>query len=284
MRSDSAHYIGWYLGIDLPYEPSTWPMQWCPRSPAGGESPYSRSVSIQRASIAGLTTHVVDVVPRHTRKTPDHPEPLVTILLHGFGAHGDDLVGLAQVIDAATTWVFPAAPLRLGGPYGDGRAWWPLDLAALEARLRAGAARVISDEVPPGLPEVRAQLTQLVVEVSERFAVTPDRIALGGFSQGAMLALDVALHTPVTLAGVILLSGTLVAGSEWTPRLPTLANRPVFQSHGRHDPLLPFAVAELLRDRLRNAGARVDWHPFDGGHAIPPNVLGSLADFLCNHL
>lgn len=248
-------------------------------APVVRESPYSEPVPIQRLEIAGLTTHVVDVVPRHTRQAPDRL-PLVTIALHGFGAPGDDLVGLTQAVDAATTWVFPEAPLRLGGPYGDGRAWWPLDLAALEARLRAGAARVVSDEVPPGMAEVRAQMTQLVQEVATRFSITPDRIALCGFSQGAMLALDVALHSAAALAGVVVLSGTLVAGSEWMPRLPILANKPVFQSHGRQDPLLPFSLAELLRDKLRQAGALVDWHAFDGGHTIPPRVLEELAAFL----
>lgn len=230
--------------------------------------------------MAGLTTHVVDLLPPHTRANAGSPNPLIAILLHGFGAPGDDLVGLAHAVSGPTRFVFPEAPMRLGGPYGDGRAWWPLDLAALEARLRAGAARAAIDEVPDGLPEVRAQMAQLVAEVSTRFAVPADRIALGGFSQGAMLALDVALHGADALAGVVLLSGTLVAASEWLPRLPTLAGRPVFQSHGRHDPLLPFSLAELLADRLRQAGARVDWHPFDGGHTIPPQVLGELGAFL----
>lgn len=230
--------------------------------------------------MAGLTAHVVDLLPPHTQGTPPQ-SPLITVLLHGFGAPGDDLVGLAPMVAAPTRFVFPEAPLRLGGLYGDARAWWPLDLAALEARLRAGAARTIAtDEVPDGLPEARAQVAKLVEEVAARFAVAPERIVLGGFSQGAMLALDVALHATAALAGVVVMSGTFVAGSEWIPRLPNLANKPVFQSHGRQDPLLPFSLAELLADRLRQAGVRVDWHPFDGGHTIPPRVLGELAAFL----
>jgi phospholipase/carboxylesterase len=62
--------------------------------------------------------------------------------------------------------------------------------------------------------------------------------------------------------------------------LPRLAGVRVFQSHGRHDALLPFSIAEVLRDRLRAAGAAVDWHAFLGAHEIPPGVLGELRAFL----
>jgi phospholipase/carboxylesterase len=84
-----------------------------------------------------------------------------------------------------------------------------------------------------------------------------------------MLALDVALHRPRPPAGLILMSGTLLAEGVWRPRMPSLAGVPVMLSHGRHDALLPYHVAELLRDRLTEAGAAVDWQPFLGGHEIP---------------
>ncbi len=94
-----------------------------------------------------------------------------------------------------------------------------------------------------------------------------------------MLALDVALHRDAP-AGIVLMSGTIVAEHVWTPRLAKLAGVPVFQSHGRTDMLLPFSVAETLRDNLREAGALVEWHPFVGGHEIPSPVLAALGTFL----
>ncbi len=238
----------------------------CMRGWAG----YSAAVSAQRLEMAGLTTHVVD-----------HSHAAATaILLHGFGAPGDDLVSLAQVIEAPVRFVFPEAPLRLGGMYGDGRAWWPLDLVKLEAELRLGRNDALRREVPPGLYEARVRMSALVEAVSECFSLTSDRVVLGGFSQGSMLALDVALHARAALGGVVVLSGALMAGSEWLPLLPTLAGIPVFQSHGRQDPLLPFAGAEWLGDLLRQAGAKVEWHPFEGGHTIPLAVLSALGNFL----
>ena len=62
------------------------------------------------------------------------------VLCHGFGAPGDDLVPLAEVLSAPprTRFFFPEAPLALPAPYGDARAWWMLDLLRLEASFAAG--------------------------------------------------------------------------------------------------------------------------------------------------
>ena len=227
-------------------------------------------MKIERLEIAGLTTRIVG---RDDAK-------LTVILLHGFGAPGDDLVSLAQYFDIPARFVFPAAPLPLGGMYGDARAWWMLDLARLEAQLRSGNPHDRSAELPDGLSAAREQVSRLVDQVAARFATTDDRIVLGGFSQGAMVSLDVALHRANRLAGVVLLSGTLIAESEWAPRMTKLAGVPVFQSHGRGDAMLPFVVAETLRDKLKAAGALVEWHPFVGGHEIPAGVLAELGTFL----
>lgn len=219
-----------------------------------------------RTELAGLTTWIVG--PSDAATT--------CVLLHGFGAPGDDLVGLAGEIDAPVRLVFPAAPLELGGLYGDSRAWWLLDLARLEDELRRGVARDRRDEVPDGLPAARDHVNRFLDELAARFGVAGDRLVLGGFSQGAMLSLDVALHRAAPPAGLLVMSGTLIAEAEWLPRLATLRGVPVMQSHGRHDALLPFAIAEILRDRLIEAGAAVDWQPFLGGHEIPRVAIDAV--------
>ena len=88
----------------------------------------------ERIEIAGITTRVVERAadPR-----------LTVVLLHGFGAPGDDLVALGQYIAAPVRFVFPEAPIELGGLYGDSRAWWRLDLARLEEDLRTGKIHVL---------------------------------------------------------------------------------------------------------------------------------------------
>ncbi|MFN0246594.1 MAG: alpha/beta hydrolase [Kofleriaceae bacterium] len=225
--------------------------------------------------IAGLTTRIVEPASGDVSST--------VVLLHGFGAPGDDLVALAPYLHAPRTrFVFPAAPLELGGLYGDSRAWWLLDLARLEASLATGNMRAWIAEVPEGLENVRVQMVQFLDQLQARYSIANDTLVLGGFSQGAMLSVDTALHRDAPLAGLVLMSGTLTAESIWQPRFAKLAGVPILQSHGRHDMLLPYAIAEALRDRLVAAGAKVEFHSFLGQHEIPPAVLSALTKFLAS--
>jgi phospholipase/carboxylesterase len=153
-------------------------------------------------------------------------------------------------------------------------------LLKLEAELRAGTPRDRRGEVPEGLPASRTQMMRFLDQLEARYGVAPERLVLGGFSQGAMLALDVALHRTRVPPRLVLMSGTLVAESEWEPHFAKLAGVYVLQSHGRADGLLPFSIAETLRDRMRTAGATVEWHPFIGGHEIPRVVLAAAGAFI----
>ncbi len=223
----------------------------------------------QKLDLAGLTTRIVG--PADAKTT--------VVLLHGFGAPGDDLVALAPFIGAraaSTRFVFPEAPIELGGLYGDSRAWWLLDLARLEADLRSGKPSDRSGELPEGLPAARDHVTRLLDQLQARFSIANEDLVLGGFSQGAMLSLDVALHRETPPSALILMSGTLIAESAWAPRMAKLAGVPIIMSHGRNDALLPYAVAERLRDKLVAAGAQVEWQPFVGGHEIPSAVLSAI--------
>ena len=204
----------------------------------------------------------------------------VVVLLHGWGAPGDDVVPLGQEIDAPreTRFVFPEAPLSLQMGFGDSRGWWMLDIEKRQREIAAGRARDLSREVPKGLAEARAKVIALFDELERRVGTT--QLVLGGFSQGAMLACDVALRTGTPLAGLVLLSGTLLAADEWTPLMPKRKGLRVFQSHGSADPLLPSFMAEQLRDVLKQGGLSVEWVGFRGGHEIPGLVLDRLGAFL----
>lgn len=206
----------------------------------------------------------------------------VVVLLHGFGAPGDDLVPLWQALDAprGTRFVFPEGPLALSMGFGQSRAWWMLDLDKLNRDLAAGRPRDASREVPKGLVEARERVVALLDDVTRRLGADPKRTVLGGFSQGAMLSCDVALRTTRPFAGLVLLSGTLLAQDEWVPLMPKRKGLRVLQSHGSKDPLLPFFLAEQLRDHLRQAGLPVEWVGFRGGHEIPDAVLTKLGPFL----
>jgi phospholipase/carboxylesterase len=114
----------------------------------------------------------------------------------------------------------------------------------------------------------------------EKLAAPSESVVLGGFSQGAMLSTDLALHSDIPLAGLVLLSGTVIAKQEWLTRLPNREGLSVFQSHGTDDPILAFSAAQELRAHIQTAGLLIRWVEFRGGHEIPFQVLEHLGTFL----
>lgn len=226
--------------------------------------------------------------------------PLV-VLLHGYGAPGRDLVPLSQVLSApaGTRFAFPAAPLSLGPSLGpafvdlfDSRAWWHIDIERFERALsqidpRAGvpdvsspALQALINDVPAGLADARSKLLSALDQMERELAVPAGQIVLGGFSQGSMLALDLALRSPRPLAGLVLFSTTMLCRADWLAGLPARKGLRVFQSHGQHDPLLPFFIAEALRDTLKQGGLSVDFLPFRGAHEIPSVALRGASNLL----
>ena len=206
----------------------------------------------------------------------------VVILLHGFGAPGDDLVPLADVMDvpAGTRWLFPEGPLSLSFGPRDARAWWLIDMARIEADRAAGRVRDLSQDLPKGLALAREKMLAFLKEVEQKFGADPRRTVLGGFSQGAMLSCDAVLHTDRHYAGLVQLSGNLLAQPVWSPLMPKRKGLPVFQSHGMQDEILPYAGAERLRDELSKSCLAVEWIAFHGGHEIPNVVLKRLGAFI----
>ena len=203
------------------------------------------------------------------------------ILCHGYGAPGDDLCGLASVIEAGpgVRWFFPEAPLDLGG---GARAWWPIDMVAIQIALMQGRPRVFDTEaVPEGMGPALSRTYACLQGLIKDHGVDPARTVLGGFSQGAMVTTDLFANSPERWAGLMVLSGTLLAGGRWRPALAqNVRDRPIFQSHGRQDPILPFAVAEELHSLLVDSGASVEWVPFHGPHTITQAVCSRAGTWL----
>lgn len=203
------------------------------------------------------------------------------ILLHGFGANFADLSGLADIVDPreAWDWYFPNAPIEV--PFSSdyiGRAWFPLDLARREEMLRRGI-KENPDEVPPGLEKASLQINSLIRNLSAKY----QEIVLGGFSQGAMVSADAALHSEKPIRAVLQLSGKPLAFSRWGKQLEKDVRKhffPVFQSHGRYDEVLSYEGAELLSQFWKTNGFPLTFVPFPGGHEIPMSILRELQTFL----
>ncbi|MBK6520351.1 MAG: hypothetical protein IPM79_16220 [Polyangiaceae bacterium] len=205
------------------------------------------------------------------------------VLCHGFGAPGDDLVPLWREIDVGrgVRWFFPEAPLRLElGFGGDARAWWPIDMLALERALRTGSRDELANTTPDGLAEARAALEGCLEALERDRGLDRSRALLGGFSQGAMVTTEISLFADRPFAGLVVLSGTLLCRERWrAAAAATAAKLSVLQTHGRRDALLPFSLAEELRDLLTAAGASVELIAHGGGHELPAAALDALGRF-----
>ena len=203
------------------------------------------------------------------------PQALTVVCMHGYGADMRDLAPLAPEIPVTrpVRWIFPEGPEVLD--WG-GRAWFPIDVAAFEEAQRTGKARDLSDREPEGMKESRLAVQGLLKELD----APPERLVLMGFSQGAMMAVDLALHLGHPPAGVGILSGTLVNLKLLGALAPKLKGVPFFQSHGSVDPILGFTQALALEKELKAAGWKGALSRFEGGHAIPPATLEELGAWL----
>lgn len=194
---------------------------------------------------------------------------LTVVLFHGYGADARDLAPLRSYIPrkAALRFVFPDAPNNM---------WFPIDERRIQESQLTGRFWDASKDEPPGLAQSRENAFSFL----KRLGVPWDRLVLGGFSQGAMLATDLVLRAPERPAGLAILSGTLVNQPEWSRLAVSRSGLEFFQSHGRQDPILGFEFAVNLERLLAEAGLKGKLFAFDGGHMIPAEGLRELGSYL----
>jgi phospholipase/carboxylesterase len=216
----------------------------------------------------------------HIEASKDGP---TVIMFHGFGADNEDLASLAGAVQApkGTNWVFPNGHLTVPiGPHQEGRAWFPISIADLNKTAETGDALDWSATVPPGLKRARENALEMI----DKLGVAPEKIVLAGFSQGGMLATEVALRMDKAPAGLAILSGTLINAPDWEARAKARPGFHFFQSHGMRDPVLSYAMAERLEKLLRGAGWQGKLQGFNGGHEIPSEVTIQLGAYLRQRL
>ncbi|MGB8274016.1 MAG: prolyl oligopeptidase family serine peptidase [Alphaproteobacteria bacterium] len=192
----------------------------------------------------------------------------LVILLHGVGADGNDLIGLApywaeQLPHAA--FVSPNAPFRYDmAPFG--YQWFSLADRNPEA-LYAGVCRA-------------APLLDAFIDAElARWGLTDDRLALVGFSQGTMAALHVGLRRGAPCAAIVGFSGALLGASALLAEIR--CRPPVLLVHGDEDPVVPVTAMPHAVAALSAAGVEVESHVRPGlGHGIDPVGLRLGGEFL----
>jgi phospholipase/carboxylesterase len=199
------------------------------------------------------------------------PATSLVVLLHGYGADGNDLIDIGRALAPVlpgTAFASPHAP----EPCADapsGRQWFPLALADLHLLW-------------PGVQQAAPGLNAFLDDELARLGLTEASLALVGFSQGAMLALHVGPRRKSPVAGIISYSGYLVG----TDHLAETVNRPpVLLVHGEEDMTVPVLALHAAAPVLGAAGFDVEWHVRPGvGHGIDTDGLRLGADFLSRTL
>jgi len=220
----------------------------------------------------------------------NHSQPdYVVFIFHGFGANAEDLKSIADAFLKAAKdqvkirFVLPEGLVSLGPQQS---CWWPLDLQKLLMALQTHDVSMLSDE-PFGISNVRDKVSALVQEVAlecktwnSEFNISKN-VIFAGFSQGAMLAVDLSLFLTEIPKALVIFSGGICCKEHWESKVSKLKNIPVFQSHGLADPILPFEVGKMLNTILVNGGTSLDGlHSFEGGHHIPAEILEKYIHFL----
>jgi len=197
----------------------------------------------------------------------------LVVFLHGYGANGADLFGLADPLAPHlpdTVFLSPDAPEPAQGGYG--LQWFPipwLDGSSEEA-ARQGLARAMSDL--NGFLD-----TALAAEGLDESA-----LALVGFSQGAMMAMHVAPRRVRAMAGVVAISGRLLEPENIAN---ITARPPVLLIHGDDDQVVPFGNMAHAGEVLTGAGIETFGHVMRGtGHGIAQDGLSVALAFLRDRL
>jgi phospholipase/carboxylesterase len=185
--------------------------------------------------------------PRIMPASGGSPRQLV-VLLHGYGADGQDLISLGQhwralLPDAA--FVAPHAPEPCAGNPAYGRQWFELTFRDMSERWRG---------VNHAAPALNAFLDQELAGLG----LTDEALALVGFSQGTMMALHVGFRRARPMAGIVGFSG-LLAGPEYLAG-EIVSRPPVLLVHGDSDDVIPVEALAQARSVLGVAGVPIEWH------------------------
>ncbi|MBX9977823.1 MAG: dienelactone hydrolase family protein [Alphaproteobacteria bacterium] len=205
------------------------------------------------------------ITPDYVLSSDKETQRLV-FLLHGYGANGADLLEIGHFWAPSlplTTFISPNAPEKCdGGPFG--YQWFGIkDLDPLDMRR--------------GLDRAAPALKDFIEGQARTHNLTPNQIALVGFSQGAMLALEMLFYIP-GLAGVVAYSGAFYKPPKVSFKGPY---PPVLLAHGTLDPVVPYASLALAEVSLKKLGVGVETQSCVGlGHSIDVAGLHRGLEFI----
>ena len=199
----------------------------------------------------------------------------LVVFLHGYGANGADLLDIGDVLAPHlpdTVFAAPDAADRVPGA-PTGYQWFSIPQfdGSSPAQAKAGLLKAAAD--------VSAFLDQRLAFDG----LGPEALAIVGFSQGAMMSLQVAPRRTAPVAAVVAIAGRLIAPELLADEVT--ARPPVLVIHGDQDQVVPFDEMALAANALAAAGFETFGHVMQGmGHGISQDGLASMLGFLKRYL
>ena len=195
-------------------------------------------------------------------RRPDTDELPLVIVLHGRGADANDLADIAPYIDGGYRFLFPNAPRKWEAApgYTMGFTWF--------------------DGIPPQPESIRPSreaLMRFVDEAQKRYPTPNGKLILAGFSQGALMSLDVGLRRD-DVAGIVAMSGALY--EQEMPDLSAKKNQRVLIVHGTLDEMINVNMARRARRVLEERGLDPQYHEFPMGHQVSDASLAVVSEFI----
>ena len=201
------------------------------------------------------------------------PARQLVVLLHGYGADGNDLIEIGrawQPLLPHAAFVSPHAP-RPCGQAPVGREWFPLTFRDPDERWL-------------GVNTAAPMLDRFLDAELARLALPGSALALVGFSQGTMMALHVGLRRPTAPAAIVGYSGIFVLPNGGTPEAVAAqikSRPPILLLHGEQDDLIPVEALFQATQALAALDVPVEWHISpDIGHGIDEEGLRQGGAFL----
>jgi phospholipase/carboxylesterase len=194
----------------------------------------------------------------------------LVIFCHGYGADGNDLIGLGQHwqrILPTTAFASPHAPERCAmSPMG--YQWFAI-------------TRMQPDEMLRGVEKAAPILNAFIDSELARLNLDASRLALVGFSQGTMMSLHVGLRRATPPAAIVGFSGALPCAEKLPAEI--VGRPPVLLIHGDADDMIPVQALHMAANGLSAAGVSTRWHISRGiGHGIAPDGLDLAGQFLAD--
>lgn len=193
------------------------------------------------------------------------------LLLHGVGANEAGFVELARQLDPRLVVILLRGPLAFG-PMQFG--WFQVNFTSTGPAINASQAE-----------HSRRLLLDFIARLPQAYDIDPQRIWIGGFSQGGIMSASVGLTAPDTVSGFAILSGRIL------PEILPLVRQAIglekiaaYVAHGVHDNKLGIHFAREAHQLLQELGVPMEYREHEAGHELNVNMVRDFSNWISQRI